>query len=194
MTIYTIISVILFIILFVFLNHRIDKYYDKKFWDKPLRNFPFRFKGKILWYSRSVATTLLVLAKDIDGKLYVLANKRGKGCPDYNGYWNLVCGYLDFNLSGEENAVKECHEETGIEINPKDLEMIGVNTSPKENKQNVSIRYRTILPNTIDKYKFDLSYMEKDEVDDIKFIPIEEIDNYEWAFNHKDLIKNNIPN
>lgn len=189
----TIIAIIVFIVLFAILNHNIERYYNKKFWSKPLKNFPFRYKGKTLWYSRSVATTLLAFAKDSEGKLYILANKRGKGCPDYNGYWNVITGYLEYNYSGEENAVNECFEETGIKLNPNDLEMIGVNTSPKENKQNVSIRYRTMLPNTIDTYHFDLSNMEKDEVEDVKFIPIDEVDNYKWAFNHKDLIKNNMP-
>ena len=31
-------------------------------------------------------------------------------------------------------------------------------------------------------------HSEKDEVEDIKWIPISEIANYEWAFNHKDRI------
>lgn len=181
------------IAIFVFLNAKIEKISNDKFWSKPLKNFPFHYKGKLLWYSRSVATTLLAYAYDKDGKLYVLANKRGKGCPDYNGFWNLVCGYLEYDYTGEENAVAECLQETGIKLNPSDLEMVGVNTSPHENKQNVSIRYRTILPNIIDTYSFDLSQMEKDEVEDVKFIPIDEIDNYEWAFSHKKLINKYLP-
>ena len=181
------------IFIFVFVNKIIEDNANKKFWSKPIKNFPFHYRGKTLWYSRSVAVTLLAFAKDKEGKLYVLANKRGKGCPDYNGFWNLESGYLDFNSTGEDHAVRECKEETGIDVNPQDLEMIGVSTSPTENKQNVSIRYRTILPKTIDEYTFDLSNMEKDEVEDVKFIPIDEVENYEWAFNHKNIILGNLP-
>lgn len=181
------------IFIFVFVNKIIEDKANKKFWSKPIDNFPFHYRGKTLWYSRSVAVTLLAFAKDKEGKLYVLANKRGKGCPDYNGYWNLESGYLQYNCTGEDQAVRECKEETGIDVNPQDLEMIGVSTSPTENKQNVSIRYRTMLPKTIDEYTFDLSNMEKDEVEDVKFIPIDEVENYEWAFNHKNIILGNLP-
>ena len=189
----TAILAIFFIIIFVIINQKIDDFYNKKFWKKPLKNFPLRYKGKTIWFSRAVATTLLAFGYDKNQRLHVLANKRGKGCPDFQGYWNVICGYLEFNHTGEQNCKKECEEETGLLINEDDIHFLGVTTSPKENKQNVSLRYYTILPKSIEEYNFDLSKMEKDEVDDVKFIPIDEIDNYDWAFNHLNLIKNNLP-
>ena len=38
-----------------------------------------------------------------------------------------------------------------------------------------------------------ISIQKKNEVEDIKFIPIEDIDKYEWAFNHENLIKSYSP-
>ena len=32
-------------------------------------------------------------------------------------------------------------------------------------------------------------YSEKDEVDGIKWISFNDIDNYEWAFNHRDILE-----
>ena len=63
-----------------------------------MKNFPIKvqedtiingenMKGKTFWVSRSCAVAVFVFA-NIKGIWYVLANQRGKGCPDYQGYWN----------------------------------------------------------------------------------------------------------
>ena len=175
-----------------FITKKCNKKWWKK-WDEKKYNFPLCHKGRILWYSRSVATSLFVFAKDEQGELYVLANKRGKGTPDYQGYWNVICGYLDYNESGEQCVVRECKEETGIIISEDNLEMIGVETSPSANKQNVSIRYMALLNEVLkegsDLMKFDTSNSETDEVEEIKWINTKEIDKYQWAFNHDKRIK-----
>ena len=67
------------------------------------------------WFSRSVAVTLVTFFIDKDKKVYVLASKRGKGTPDpeFVGSWNVCCGYLDFNETCKQAAVRETFEETG---------------------------------------------------------------------------------
>lgn len=168
-------------------KHEMDKKWLKEYKKKPY-NFPIKYRGGVFWVSRSVATTLLPFCKDKDGEWCVLANKRGKGCPDYQGYWNVICGYLE-GLTGEQNSQKELYEECGIEVDETKIKFVGLTTSPKENKQNVSIRYYTILDGVTDDYKLTSEHSEKDEVEDIKFIKLSEIDNYTWAFNHLNLIK-----
>lgn len=158
-------------------------------WDKEKKNFPLRHNGRTIWYSRSVATTLFTFGKK-NNEWYVLATKRGKGTPDFQGYWNCQSGYLEFDVDGKDNCLKELKEECGITI-PRDLIVFdSVNTKPTENKQNVGIRYvANVGEITEELSNFSKDFMEKDEVDECKWIHIGGLDNYEWAFNHKELIK-----
>lgn len=181
-----IICIILLIIYVIIEQTIVDS--NEKWWNtKGKDNFPFKWKGKTLWYSRSVAVTNFVFGKNAEGVWHVLANKRGNGTPDYQGYWNVPCGYLNFSECGEEAAIRETFEETGLDLKEylHKIQMCGVSTSPSNNRQNVSIRYKIVLEEPIENYsKFSRKFMEKDEVDEIKWIPIIDVKNYEWAFGH----------
>ena len=159
--------------------------------DNKLKNFPTVVDGKTYWISRSVAVVGFVFAR-VNKQLCILANKRGEGTPDFQGKWNVPCGYLDYDETGEEGCVREIFEETGVKLNPTDMKFIQVNTDPvNSNRQNVSLRYRTYLSEEFAKnITFTNKNSESNEVDDIKWIPIRDIDSYEWAFNHNELIKN----
>lgn len=159
--------------------------------DNKLKNFPTVVDGKTYWISRSVAVVGFVFAR-VNKQLCILANKRGEGTPDFQGKWNVPCGYLDYDETGEEGCVREIFEETGVKLNPTDMKFIQVNTDPvNSNRQNVSLRYRTYLSEEFAKnITFTNKNSESNEVDDIRWIPIRDIDNYEWAFNHNELIKN----
>ena len=161
---------------------------DKKWENKPLQNFPFIHHGKEYWYSRSVACTMLAFSKNKEGEWCVLANKRGEGTPDYQGFWNLVSGYLDFNENGEQCIQREVYEETGLFINLNKIQFLNVNTDPKNNRQNVSLQYYSILDNQVNDFNTENS--ETNEVSEISWIPISKVDNYRWAFGHDNLIKN----
>ena len=191
--------IIIFVVLYIIVSFIVDYLSkltsnkgDKKWWErweKDKKNFKFTWYGRELWYSRSVAVSLFLFAKDVNGNLFVLANKRGKGCPDFNGYWNSITGYLDYN----RNAIDQCHiellEETGLIINKDLIKFWSVSSDPSENKQNVSIRHIGLLENyDVENCKFDLTHMEKDEVEEARWIPIGDVANYAWAFNHDKLI------
>ena len=165
------------------------------------------------WYSRSVAGVLFLFAKNKKGKWCVLGIKRGQGCPDFQGYWCSVCGYLDFNETVEECAVRETYEESGIVVSPKDIVYVGHETDPvRANRQNITFRYMKVFENNIKPWqlvwpislitkklyknviwaedvKTNRNHCEEDEVDDIRWIPLTEIDDYKWAFGHCGLIK-----
>lgn len=153
--------------------------------------------GKFLgWFSRSVATVTFIFRKK-ENKMQVLLQKRGKGCPDNVGKWCTSCGYLEFNITLEENTVKEALEECGFELKTDKLKMVGINSDPSENHQNVSIHYIYIAD---EKEDFDLSKAiggEKDEVETVEWFDIGTFDKdnslrvdvykiYErdFAFNH----------
>ena len=151
--------------------------------------------GKFLgWFSRSVSVVGLTFLKDNDD-WFVLASQRGEGTPDPEmvGKWNLVCGYLDFDETLKEAMIRETFEETGVDISNENIKMLSVNSDPKSDKrQNLTVRYLTVLKKNKKHYEeqFSHKHNEKDEVGKIRFINMSELDNYNWAFNHKELIEN----
>lgn len=148
--------------------------------------------GKEEWISRAIAVLALVLGTDKNGVKYILAEQRGTGTPDpeYVGCWCLPCGYLDYNETCQEAIAREVHEETGIAIPYNNFELIYINDNPESDKrQNVTLRYRTKLPGYIEHYELSNKFSESNEVSDIKWIDLREIDSYKWAFNHETIIK-----
>lgn len=153
------------------------------------QNFPVMVDGKIYWISRAVAVAGFVFKK-FNGRIHILANKRGNGTPDFQGYWNCPCGYLDRDESGEEAISREVLEECGFVVDSKKWKQLETQTDPSTNKQNVTIRYLCILDENDDN-TFDLLKRkggEKDEVDEVKWIALEDINLYKWAFEHDKLI------
>ena len=157
-----------------------------------MKNFEFEHNGKKYWYSRSVCAVAFLFATDEMGKWYVLANKRGL---DEKHKWNCPAGYLDFDETIAECAVREVYEETGLKINPDILHLGFINDNRKDTRQNVTFRDVGVLDEKVEELskQSNDAHSEKNEVEDIKFIPIEDIDKYEWAFNHENLIKSYSP-
>jgi 8-oxo-dGTP pyrophosphatase MutT (NUDIX family) len=129
-----------------------------------------------------------VFCQDKNGKWRVLANKRGDGTPDFQGLWNCPCGYLDFNEDGEKAAQRETYEECGVFVEKSNIKFVNVNTSPSDSRQNVGLRYVSILSGTIDQYVLTDENSEKREVKAIAWIPVEGIEEYKWAFGHEALV------
>lgn len=103
-------------------------------------------KGETIWSGRYCAVSCVVLAKEKDGKWYVLINKRGRGTPDDQGKWNMPCGYLDGGESATEACSREVAEECGVSIPSEAFALINVETDPKKcNKGNVTLRHLCIL-------------------------------------------------
>jgi len=154
-----------------------------------MKNFQFQHNGKTYWYSRSVGSGIFVFTEDEGGRLCVLANKRGVNAPNHNGEWNCPGGYLDFDETTKECAVRECFEETGIKIADLDnVRLFGIQDSPTAENQNVMFRYTTFIEGGTE-MNFDLSNSEKGEVAAIGWIPVDEIGVYKWAFGHDRIIK-----
>ena len=149
----------------------------------------FDKNGKFLgWFSRSMATAIFFFCKDKNGRLYVLASERGTGAADFQGCWNCPCGYLDFNETTKQCAIRELEEETGIEVSEEIVKFISYEDDPvTANHQNVTFRFGAYDPNNVieNLSKFSKKHNEKNEVGQIAWVPVNEIDKYQWAFNHK---------
>lgn len=137
--------------------------------------------GNLYWVHRSVAAAGFVF-NIINGFTHILAVKRGVGAADGQGLWCCPCGYLDFDETLEECVIREIKEETGLIIPKNELSLIQIHDDPIEEKQNVTAQYFGLFIDNTEELFF--SGEEIDEVEEIKWIPMSDLESYEWAFNH----------
>jgi len=142
-----------------------------------------RFLG---WFSRSMAVAIFVYCKDQDGDWCILASERGEEAADYRGFWNCCCGYLDFNETTKDAALRELYEETGVFISDESsVKFVGYEDSPEANRQNVTFRFAVFIEDGVTSdFSFSKKNNEGKEVGEIKWIKLSDVDNYLWAFNH----------
>jgi 8-oxo-dGTP pyrophosphatase MutT (NUDIX family) len=152
-------------------------------------------EGKEFWISRSAAVVGVIIAVKKNREYYVLAEKRSSKM-DAPGKWCVPCGYMDWNETGWEALTREVYEETSLYLNDyknktlecNNKEPFFVNTDPAENRQNIALSYFCILD--FRKFSFRKGfpyYVERfknEEIDEIKWIPVEKINKYDWAFDH----------
>lgn len=141
--------------------------------------------GRRVAIDRSVGVVMLCYCK-INDEIYILINKRGTKTSEFKLKWNLPSGYLNWDESGEEAAIRETVEETGISIPLELVKEIEHSTSPSENRQNVIFRYVAEVPS--DYMNKCLTSQDSNEVKSIMWINLKELDTIEWAFNQKETI------
>jgi 8-oxo-dGTP pyrophosphatase MutT (NUDIX family) len=154
-----------------------------------MQNFSIKKDGKEYWVARNVAVVCFVFAP-INGEWCVLANQRGKGTPNYQGLWNCPCGYLDYNETTKDAAIRETYEETGVQLNK--VKFWSFNDDPtKDDLQNVTFRYFAVIedpqPSNVSLSTEALGG-EENEVSSVAWIPLDTVADYEWAFDHDILI------
>ena len=154
-----------------------------------MKNYQIEAKdGKKYWISRSTAVvgTIFSINRQ-DDTCYVLALKRGTGSETFPGLWCMPCGFIDFDETILEAASREIKEETNLDINPEYLAINSIDDDPKSFGQTITFRVFGYVT-----YRGHISVGtegEKDEVAEVKWINVKDIDQYEWAFNHDKLIK-----
>jgi ADP-ribose pyrophosphatase YjhB (NUDIX family) len=153
-----------------------------------MQNFSVKIDGKEYWISRSCAVVCVIYRTDINKNIQIVVGKRGKGCPDEVGKWNLVCGYISYDETIKEASSRETKEETGLNIPPNAWRLVNVNSNPKSDiRQNITFR---MLVEWKPEYgtEFTTEFSEPDEVDEVRWINLEDVDKLDWAFNHKQLV------
>ena len=144
-----------------------------------------RNKTRILYDGRYCAVAGFIFAV-VRGKYSVLANRRGSGTPDFQGYWNCPCGFLERGEDSQHGIARETNEECAFSIKPEKFNIVYVQTNPSEcNNGNVTIhhkvfigkQYPIILGPNLDDWD-DGRGGEKNEVQNIKWIPIDQIKDY----------------
>jgi 8-oxo-dGTP pyrophosphatase MutT (NUDIX family) len=160
-----------------------------KFKNKP--NSSVIVDGEEKWLSRSTAVVLTVILNDEK----VLILKRGKIVSN-SGKWCNPCGYLDWNESGYQCALRECWEETGLDL--KDIienkpdcikfqSMIypwDIVTNPELNHNQDIALYYGIHIHLDEEPLVHNKNAEEGEVDEVKWVTFDKLKNYEFSFNH----------
>lgn len=158
-----------------------------------MRNHPLKNPetGETEWISRAIAVLGVVIGIDKNGVKHILAEQRGTGTPDpeYIGCWCLPCGYLDYNENIRQAVAREVLEETGVNIHPDNFVLFYINDNPfSDKRQNVTFRFKTELEGYIDDWELTDKFSESNEVSNIKWIDLREVNGYKWAFNHDKII------
>lgn len=154
-----------------------------------MNNFEFEHNGQKLWYSRSLAVSLLVHTI-FSGKIWILANKRGEGAEFNKHLWNLPGGFVDFNETAEEAACRETLEETGYIINPRDISLVYLDTNPKNNRRQTMVAKFNITLEQVPERDANFSIVNTNgEVEEVEWIALDELDNYNWVRGQKEYIK-----
>ena len=121
----------------------------------------------------------------------ILIQKRSKKKELNPGVWDVsVAGHIKFNENIKKAAKRETYEETGININTKDLIKIGVYKSVHIHPTVIDKEFFHTYILKIDENYVDLDY-KNNEVDDLKFISIEEMENLIKKENNKIFIGKN---
>ncbi len=147
--------------------------------------------GSEVWLARDIAVAVSAIAF-CDQTPYVLVNQRGPGVPNFQGFWNLPCGYLDYDETTQEAAIREVWEECGVNIHPL-LEAShihyfdqpwDVNSTPRGTRQNVTIHHGLVV--TVEQLPpVSNANNEPNETSDIRWLPLNEVEALEFAFDHK---------
>ena len=121
----------------------------------------------------------------------ILIQKRSKKKELNPGVWDVsVAGHIKFNENIKKAAKRETLEETGININTKDLFKIGVYRSINIHPTAIDKEFFHTYILKIDKNSINLGF-KNNEVDDLKFISIEEMENLIKEENNKIFIGKN---
>lgn len=163
-------------------------------------------EGRSIWVSRSCAVVAEVcMYSPEDNSWYVLLGKRGSGTPDFQGYWCLPCGYLDWNETLCQAMVREVWEECGLYLphlsqNDQYINSNSPSVKQQENledqawyiadkptteKQNISFHFAILFSWRSQPFpEITNAHCEPNEVSEVKWFKIEEAMIMELAFNH----------
>ena len=161
-------------------------------------NKNIQVEEEIIWISRAVAVVGILIFRNTDTQEdYVLLEKRSEKM-DHPNQWCVPCGYIDWDENGWECLTREVWEETGFYLSDyekniyfdNDKQPFFVNTNPGENRQNIALRYGVILEFKEDEFPYEITNNTNDEVSEIEFVTLENVDTFDMAFHHDIIIKN----
>lgn len=150
--------------------------------------------GRVLFESRSVAVTAVIVGRAADGTFHAVAGLRGPRV-DKSGSWCLPCGYLDWDESLRDAVRREVFEEAGLDLAALEArgeawlspQPIVVESAPTAHRQNVTARFIVSLTHLA---PLSIANAEPGEVERIEWLPLTDaIDARPWAFEHDQILR-----
>ena len=104
-----------------------------------------------------------------------------RGNEPYRGCWALPGGFMEMDETIEHCAVRELHEETGINVGEEQLHLIGIFSRPGRDPRGrtVTAAYRIDLPTDTDAHS-------GDDAAEARWFPLSELP--PLAFDHAEII------
>lgn len=164
--------------------------------------------GRTVWLGRSVAcvSQVIIYSKKQD-KYFTVISQRGPAAMGSVGLYCFPCGYLDWDETTTECAIRETFEEVGVDLKAMMIDPSyshfaykypilnhqpwHVNSMPNSNRQNVSCSHCFFFE--VDgEFEFPTTTWancEEGEVSDIKWVELKDVIHakYTMAFNHDTL-------
>lgn len=134
-----------------------------------------------------VSATASVVIIDYESQSYVLVGKRSANVDAFPNHWAIFGGFLDAGQETvEQCAVRELNEELGIDIKLDQLDLIEVRSNPKTDPRAhvVNVVYMLMLQKDV------IDITMNNEHSDLKWVHYDEIEDLDWAFDHKDIVCN----
>jgi 8-oxo-dGTP pyrophosphatase MutT (NUDIX family) len=166
-------------------------------------NLPTETKeGKKIWLSRSTAVVSELVALDTStDTFYTLIEQRGPASLGSPGLWCFPCGYLDWDETLRDAAIRETWEEAGINVldipNRKLTQLSSspwhIDSDPRSHRQNISVHFGFYFEvDSVEQLpKPSAENCEEGEISDLRWVKAShvfgELDQgykYEMAFNH----------
>lgn len=178
---------------------------NSKFKNKP--NEPTTtVDGRKIWLSRSVAVvSQVVIHNTKTNEYHTVIVKRGSASMGSIGLWCYPCGYLDWDESIRDAAVRETYEEAGLDIDALIAEVKPdkfvykfptlnnspwhVDSMPGHHRQNVSMSHCFYFETdgSVDLPIVSSVNCEEGEIDEVKWVTLKEVigsSDYPMAFDH----------
>ncbi len=117
-----------------------------------------------------------------EGSAFVLLGQRGAKSKAFANSWSLIGGFLDPGTESlEECAVREFHEETGIEAALDCVKLVAVQSNPHRDP-------RGVIVDTVWAVEFDseLPAVAADDLQAVAWHPLEKALTMTLAFDHHD--------
>ena len=148
-----------------------------------MKNFPFEYKGRAFWYSRSIVASTYVYCR-YHGVWYILASQRGPSSTS-SFKWNVPGGFLDHGETTQQAGAREVWEETSVKLPVDNLRLVRVCSVPRGKLQHVVFSYVYSMGDAKSLPTTSMTHNEPGENCIVRWIPINSTSQYDWILDHE---------